>query len=226
MSLNETIRLHLQQAMQTNRPLDLLSNFKGVPVRYKALIRQLQSDGVMLHALPPEAVCLESEREVVVLGQGVEEALRADVAEVQLAAGTARLEHLRYADSRLGNRLMVRVEPKEPIALRLEAGGQAFQGQVVDISLGGLAVQIPSPDPDQVLKVRASVRMALDLPSGAMELLGIIRSAKSAAGGKRLGIAFPQDAQLSILVNYILQRRMEILSELRATYEARMGAKQ
>jgi hypothetical protein len=225
MSVNETIVANLQRAMKANRPLDLLSTFKGVPVRYKASIRKIQDEVVSLQALPPEAVCLEFEREVVVLGEGSEEALRADVVEVRLAEGTAQLAHLRYADTRLGNRLMVRVEPKEPIGLQLQAGGQSFQGELADVSMGGLAVQMLSPDPNLALKIRAPVRMTLNLPSGPIELVGIIRSAKQAAGGKRLGIAFPQDAQLSTIVGYILQRRVEILAELKAAYEARVGKK-
>ena len=226
MSVNESILSNLQGAMKANRPLDLLSSFKGVPVRYKASIQQIREEVVTVQAPPPEAVCLELEREVVVLGEGAEEALRASVVAVQLSSGIAQLSHLRYADSRLGNRLTVRVEPREPMLLRLGAGGRTFKGQVVDISMGGLAVQIFSPDEALLLKMRASVHIAFDLPSGPIELVGIISSVKPAADGKRLGIAFPQDAQVSIIVGYILQRRVEILAELKAAYEARVGSRQ
>jgi hypothetical protein len=105
------------------------------------------------------------------------------------------------------------------------AGEKTFEGQLVDISMGGLAAQFPPSDADVVLKMRTPVRMTLDLPAGPIELVGIIRSVKSAAAGKRLGIAFPQDALLSSIVNYILQRRVEILAELKAAYEARVGKK-
>jgi hypothetical protein len=225
MSVNDAILSNLQKAMKANRPLDLLSSFRGVPVRYKASIQQIQGEVVTVQALPPEAVCLELEREVVVLGEGVEEALRADVVGVQLTAGTAHLTHLRYADDRLGNRLMVRVEPKEPMLLRLEVGGQTFQGQLVDISMGGLAIQMLPVVPDLLLKTRAPVRLAFNLPSGPIELVGIIRSVKPTTDGKRLGVAFPQDAQLSAIVGFILQRRVEILAELKSAYEARVGEK-
>lgn len=224
MSVHEAILPNLRAAMKAKRPLDLLSSFKGVPVRYKASIQQIQDEVVTVQTPRPEAVCLEVEREVVVLGEGAEEALRADVVSVELASGLAHLSHLRFADSRLGNRLTVRVQPREPMPLRLEAGGETFTGHVTDISMGGLAVKILSPDPALLLKVRAPVRVAFNLPAGATELVGVISSVKAAAAGKRLGIAFPQDAQVSAIVGYVLQRRVEILAELRAAYEEKAGS--
>jgi hypothetical protein len=219
---HETIQQRLGAAFRAGRPLDLLSSFKGVPVRYKAAIQQIEPEAVIIQVAQREAVCLELEREVVVLGEGGDEALRAEVSEVQLALGRAKLTRVRYADSRLGNRLMVRVEPKAPMAVRLELAGQAVTGQVVDLSMGGLAVQVTAP-PELPLKAGVTVPVALDLPSGPVELAGLVRSVRPEGDGKRLGIAFPQDAHVSAIVGYVLQRRVEILAELEQIYEARAG---
>jgi len=192
-------------------------------VRYKASIQQIQGETVTVQTAGPEVVCLELEREVVLLGEGAVEALRAKVAEVQLARGVAQLENLHYADTRLSNRLMVRVEPKAPMAARLEAGGQTGAGRVVDVSMGGLAVEVVAMSPELPVKLRAPLRLAFNLPSGPVELVGILRSIRPAGEAQRLGIAFAQDAQVNLIVGYVLQRRVEILGELRAVYEARVG---
>lgn len=222
MPLDETIRQRLTAAFEAGRPLDLLNSFKGVPVRYKAVIQQIEPEAVTILVAQREAVCLELEREVVVLGEGGDEALRAEVSDVQLEQGRARLTGIRYADSRLGNRLMVRVEPKAPMAVRLGLAGQSVTGQVVNLSMGGLAVQV-TPVPDVPLKVGATVPLAFDLPSGPVQLAGLVRSVRPEGGGRRLGIAFPQDAHVSAIVSYVLQRRVEILGELDQAYQARLG---
>jgi hypothetical protein len=223
MPLHETIQQRLSVAFKAGRPLDLLSSFKGVPVRYQAVIQQIQEDGVIVQTAQREAVCLELDREVVVLGEGGDEALRANVAEVQLAVGRAQLTHLRYADSRLGNRLMVRVEPKTLMPVRLELGGHTVVGQIVDLSLGGLAVQVLAMPIELPLKPNISAPLAFDLPSGPVELAGLIRSARPVGAGKRLSISFTQDAHVGAIVAYVLQRRVEILAELQQAYEARGG---
>ncbi len=222
MSTEDTLMPSLQRSLKAGRPLDLLSTFRGVPVRYKASIRRIQAGIITVQAPSPEAVCLDLEREVVMLGEGAEEAMRADVASIQLAEGVAQLSHLRYADSRLGNRLMVRVEPKVAMSVRLEVAGQVMIGQLIDVSMGGLAVHIPLSDSALILKSRVPVRLAFELPAGPIELMGIVRSVKSVADGKRLGLAFPQDAQVSAIVGYVLQRRVEILAELKVVYEVRV----
>ncbi len=222
MPLHETIQQRLTAAFEAGRPLDLLNSFKGVPVRYKAVIQQIEPEAVAILVAQREAVCLELEREVVILGEGGDEALRADVSDVQLESGRAKLTGIRYADSRLGNRLMVRVEPKATMAVRLGLAGQSVTGQVVNLSMGGLAVQLAAP-PDVPLKAGVTVPLAFDLPSGPVQLAGLIRSVRPEGEGKRLGIAFPQDAHVSAIVGYVLQRRVEILEELEQAYQARQG---
>jgi hypothetical protein len=223
MPLHEIIQQRLAAALQTGRPLDLLSSFKGVPVRFKATLLEIQPEGVIIHTAQHELVCLQLEPEVVVLGEGGDEAWRADGAEVHLAQGRARLTNLRYADSRLGNRLMVRVKPKGPMPVRLEFGGQTVMGEIADLSLGGLAVQVTAEPPGRPLKPNMSAPLAFDLPSGPVELAGFIRSARPEGAGKRLSISFTQDAHVGAIVAYVLQRRVEILAELQQAYEAGMN---
>ena len=223
MPLHETIQQRLAAAQKAGRPLDLLSSFKGVPVRYQATIEQIEPEAVVVRVTQHEAVCLALVREVVVLGEGGDEALRAEAAEVQLPLGRARLVHLRFADSRLGNRLMVRVEPKVATTVRLELAGQIVTGQIVDVSMGGLAVQVTAAPPEVPLKAGVTTPLIFALPSGAVKLVGLIRSARPEGDGRRLGIAFSQDAHVSVIVSYVLQRRVEILEELEQAYQARMG---
>ena len=222
MPFPETIQQRLAAAFRAGRPLDLLSSFRGVPVRYQAAIQQIEPDAVIIQVAPREALCLDIEHEVVVLGEGGDEALRAAVSEVQMELARAKLTDLRYADRRLSNRLMVRVEPKAPMAVRLELAGQAVAGQVVDLSMGGLAVQVASL-PELPFKPGVTVPLAFDLPSGPVELVGLVRSVRPEADGRRLGIAFPQDAHVSAIVGYVLQRRVEILDELEQATKARLG---
>jgi hypothetical protein len=118
---------------------------------------------------------------------------------------------------------MVRVEPQTPMPVRLELEGRPVAGHIVDLSLGGLAVQVAAEPAGHPLKPNISAPLAFELPSGPVELAGLVRSVRAEGSGKRLGIAFTQDAHLGAIVAYVLQRRVEILGELQAAYEARMG---
>ena len=222
MPTHEIIQQRLAAALRANRPLELLSGFKGVPVRFKAALLEIQAEGIIIQTSQPEAVCLDLDREVVVLGEGGDEALRADVVEVQMATGRARLARLRHAGDRLGNRLTVRVEPQTPIQVRLTLGGQTVVAQMVDLSMGGMAAQVAEVPPGVALKAHVMAPVAFDLPSGLVEMVGLIRSVRPEGTGKRLGISFPQDANVSVIVGYVLQRRVEILAELQQKYAARV----
>ena len=222
--MDETVRQSLETTLRSGLPLDLLSTYKGVPVRYKASIQQIQGDAVTVSTPEPEVVCLAVEREVVILGEGLAAALRAAVVEVQLARGIARLIHIRRTDTRLNDRLVVRVEPRSPLPVRLEAAGQRVAAHLLNISLGGLAVEAFPENLAWPLQLRTPVRLSFTLPAGPVELVGILSNVDVTAKTQRLGIAFPQDGQIQAIIRYVLERRVEILAELRVDYEARSAS--
>lgn len=219
MSINP-ILVELEVAMRARREVELLSYFKGVPVLYRAQVEHVGGGVIDIHSTDIEIVCLLLEKQVILLGDALEEPAHADIISVELAAGKARLGNFQYVGTKLGNRMVVRVEPKEAVPVELESGGQKISAKLADISMDGLAVRLATPGGERPLKLHSMVQVIFGLPTAEVKLVGSVRSMRPESDNMhRLGIVFSQDAQIKDIAAYITQRRAEILSEIKITYE-------
>jgi hypothetical protein len=223
MSIPESILAGLQRLQRANRPLDLLNLFKGAPIVYPAFVVSVEADEAVVRVPSFEIVCLMLEPTTILLSQLLEEAVSAHVQAVDLAAGQARLGQLQYASHHVGDRMTVRVAPRQPIGVPLECGGVALRGELTDVSINGLGLRVPASQAGP-LRPRAVVSLTLPLPqpiTSALELSGTVRFVRIEGDLARVGITFAQDVQMLSILPYVRERQNEILAELKAQYEAR-----
>ncbi|MGQ0604175.1 MAG: PilZ domain-containing protein [Anaerolineales bacterium] len=227
MNTHGSITAALRTVQQAGEKIDLLNLYKGVPIVYPAAIHKLNVERVVLHIASHEIVCLTLERTTILLNHILEEAVSAEVVELDLAAGDVTLGNLRYASEKVGDRMVLRVRPRETVDVRLDCGGQTFNGLLADLSINGLGINFSLTSPltaQSPIRPRAVVQASLTLPGGeALRLAGTVRFIRMESGFNRVGVEFAQGAQMLIVLHYVHERQQEILGELRAAYENRLN---
>lgn len=216
--MNEMILASWQRLAAGKDEVDLLSMYKGMPVIHKARVLYILDDAVYIQPQPFKSVCLTLAKGVIALSELLDEPVNATVRAVDLGAGTAILENFSYVSGHLGDRMSPRVEPREPIEVKLESGGRSFAAQVMDLSISGAGVFVTGEGVSK-LRARSIVRFSLPLPNETLVLLGVIRHTKRTTQGSRLGIAFEPGTNLRAVFTYINVRRVELLDELEKLYQ-------
>lgn len=219
MRSNQQILADLRLMQEAEQPVELLSTFKGVPFICRAEILEITPEKVRLKALDPAMICLQVGEQTRVLGSDYFEPARAEVLAFDLSQGQLELGGFTYVGTKLGERMIVRVEPKEPIPVHLSTEALQAEGELADISLNGIGVRLKPTDFTALLRPGAQVNLAVQLPTGAIESVGTIMSVTRQGETFRLAVRFSQSgAEKSLIFQYLVQRRAEIEAELRRCY--------
>ncbi|HPH97040.1 MAG TPA: PilZ domain-containing protein [Anaerolineaceae bacterium] len=229
MNPSEEIFGALQQHMRTNQELRLINVYKGVPVSFGATVTQinLEEQTAALRVHRYQAVCIYMDQETFINSDLLPEPARAQVVDVDVAAGTAILTGFRYAVSSIGDRALVRVQFKEPLPISIITEKVTVRGTVDDISASGLAAVIDNityniflPSPGREIRIRLILPFE-DEPV-EIEMKGIIRHITRIANNRRykIGIqSFPNKDTERVISRYILQRQLEIIQDIKSLYE-------
>lgn len=203
----------LKQIADVGETVELLNTYKGLPIVNKASFEKIDGGAITLKTQRQQLVCLPLEQHTVILSDILQIAIRADVSEIDPAASTVTLSNFTVTSQKVGDRMTVRVEPREPYPVGFSAQGQAARAALADISINGLGLHIPGASLG--LKRRSRVQLDLKLPNASITADGEVRYVKQGPDGLRVGIDFSQDVRIKALVaQYISGRRAEILAEL------------
>jgi hypothetical protein len=219
MASNQQILSDLRLIMDADHSLELLSSYKGVPIICKAKIQEIVNDVVYVKADGAGLVCLAKEKQIRVLGSDYFEPSIAQVLSIDLATGRIELTDFGYLGTKLGERMIVRVEPKSPIQVSLVHDDRKTIGRIVDLSINGLGVRVGYADYNPSLKPGTNVHIQTTLPNGEIDLNGVILSVVRTNKYYRLSLRFSQNGpQKSTIFKYLVDRRAEIEEELQQDY--------
>ncbi len=206
----------LQYVLETNQELDILNFHKSFPITCKARVENINGAIVTLKVQPPGSVCLQQQEHTLVLSRGLPEAVRARILEFDLVSGKLKLTDLDYVGAHFGDRMIARVSPEGNMPVEIATTEQTYNGQLVDVSLSGVGIHVT----EDVFRQGMVIQMTLPLPEGRITLPGKILTISNTAGQKRLSISFTRNAQeISLIMRYVKDRRMEILSEIDELYQ-------
>lgn len=206
--------------MDMNQHLELMVHYKGVPVISKAQIRAIADDLVTMVAHERGLICLRASLQTTILGSDYFEPSTAKIQSVEVRSGEVFLHDFSYLGSRLGERMIIRVEPAAPTPLRLEVEEHTIDGELADISLSGAGVRIPLAKYTPLLKPGAVIRIKFELPHGPFTLSGTVLSGTRSADLYRLSVRFGENGeQKKRIFKYMVDRRAQIEQELLAEYE-------
>jgi hypothetical protein len=215
----------LRLAMEMRQDLELMVTFKGVPVICKARVTQIDGENVTMVTRDPGLIRIEHEKKISVLGSEFFEPSTAKVVNVDLNSGILLLSNFSYLGTRLGERMMMRVEPKEPLQVSFESESQISEGEIVDLSLNGIGICIDQANYNSSLKPGTTIKATFDLPSGRTLMQGTVLSSVKSGNSYRLAVRFNENAPQKIAIfRYLIDRRAEIESELKSDFERARSA--
>ncbi len=222
MPSNPQIMSDLRLVMEMKHDLELMNTFKGVPFICKARVQNIEGDLVEMETHDPGLVCMDREKQTKVLGSDYFEPSMAHVVSIDFANGVILLNQFSYLGTKLGERMIVRVEPKEPVAILIESERKKITGTLADLSLSGIGVFVDMSDYLPVLKPGTNVQVNLQLPNDSIALAGTILSALKISERYRLSIRFAPNGQQQkiVIFHYLVDRRAQIEEELRNEYQS------
>lgn len=211
----------LMMVMQLDHELELMNTFKGVPFICKARVLNIDGDNVSLQTSGPGIVCLERERQTKVLGSDYFEPSVAHTVSVDFRTGIIVLQNFSYLGTKLGERMTVRVEPKDPVDVLIINQTQKTSGELADLSLSGVGVHIAQAQYSPALKPGTLVLVHMELSGKPIEVEGTVLSVLKLDDAQRVAIRFTQERGHRLeIFRYLVDRRAQIEKELQAEYEA------
>ncbi len=221
MPSNQQILSDLRVVLETGHALEIMNTYKGVPFVCKAQVKRVEDDLVYVEAQHPSLICLTREKQTKVLGSDYFEPSIAQVVSVDLGAGQITLTRFAYLGTRLGERTIVRVEPRDPIPVELRFNEQRVTGELADLSMSGIGVRFPAEAYTPLLKPGANLHLRLALPNDVIvESDGAILSAARLKDIYRVSIRFSTNQSNRVAIfRYLIDRRAEIEAELKQEYK-------
>ena len=220
MASNPQIISDLKVIMEMDQGLELLSTYKGVPFVCKAKVENIQDDLVRLHSKDYSLLCLALDAQAKVLGSDYFEPAIAEVQSVAVEKGMIELTKFAYIGARLGERMIVRVEPRDPVQIHVESIDVKTVGELIDISISGIGMTIAHTAYNPIFKPGATIQINMNIPQGEIHVPGTVLSAVKTESLYRLSVRFAQDiTQRRLIFKYLIDRRMEIEQEVRDKYQ-------
>jgi hypothetical protein len=152
------------------------------------------------------------------------EMLIAEIDHVDLHSKTTDLLNLRFVTDSMGNRKNVRVQPESPLHAEIIANhGYNLLGEVIDISVDGLSIQIQNESlPNgELFSPQNSIEIRLGLPISDLNMIHDMNIRAKIAYAKenqqtiRIGmLTFLDPPDQEIMRRYIFDRQTAILNEI------------
>jgi hypothetical protein len=214
------ILLDLKASLGHKPETDFMNIYQGVPLVYKASLERIEGHQAVFKVQSPDSVCLAEEQQTCILDDRMMTGVSARVVSYDILAGTVVLSDFRYIDQGIGERMTVRVQPKEPVEVEIHCDEEKIPGELVDISMNGAGVRTEVSDKYSILLDDKDAQIKLRLLEKALELPGVIQNPTQGVDHLRFAVLFAAEASdTSTVSRYIAQRRAEIRQEIKMRYQ-------
>ncbi len=124
--------------------INLLNVYKGVPLSFPARVVSIEPDSIQVFTDNHQSVCMFLEKHTYIQSQMLPEILEADVLNLDTDQNIATLGNFRPIEQDIGQRRLVRIQPKESLEgnIQLPNDNEIGSGTLADISQNGLAVYL------------------------------------------------------------------------------------
>jgi hypothetical protein len=216
----------LFENLKNRQPLHLINVYQGIPIRHDAKITMISQGYIILNVHPRHAVCIAIEKYTYIQSKYFDHTYKAHLAAIDVPAREVMVVHLLPAENDLDKRTALRVQPKEPLPVKLFLGNYELSGVLADLSPQGIGLFTFWAYINSNLEFQRDdeVYVELSLPNRTekMRLRGKITYTKRESENVmyRLGVQTSPDYEANqILTHYIEQRKAEILEELDRKYD-------
>jgi len=219
---------------QSSREIQLLNTYRGMPIANPAQVLSVSDQNVLVSVHQNQAVCLEPQRRTYI-NLDLPLTIKAVVCAGNVDTRIYNLTDINIAENEIGNREIIRVNPKIPLPVVLTKKGSSNRkiiAELIDLSVVGIGVYGLSISLAEIQGFGAGskVNVRLILPENGQERMA---SQELEVAGSvvniiprhqeeriRLGIKITPDAETrSTITSYVSKRQVEIISEIRMLYQ-------
>jgi len=222
----------IQEHLRSSGELELLNTYRGMPICYPAQALSLTETSLQVRVHNHQAVCLELHRQTYLVLGGL--VISAQVNQGEIKDQTFTLTSFQFAEPSIGQREMIRVNPRSPLPVVLTnpETDKYIASELIDISLNGLGVYGLSVTLGDIQSFSEGtlIEARLILPGDEFgstsnhdiaikgRIINVMPNQEQ--GRFRLGIQIePEIRNQSIISAYVSQRQMEIINEIRRLYQ-------
>ena len=215
-----SILLDLKASLGHKSETDFMNIYQGVPVVYKASLERIEGHQAIFKVQPPDSICLAQDQQTCILDDSMLTGVSARVVSYDVLAGMVVLSDFRYIDQGIGERMTVRVQPKEPVEVEIRCNEQNIPGELVDVSMNGVGVRTEASDKYDILLENKEISIILHLLGKELVIQGLIQNLTQTTDHIRFATLFAEEAPYtSIVSHYIAHRRAEIRQEIKERYQ-------
>ncbi len=210
----------------------MINVFRGVPITYDATITMISQGYVAINVHAFQAVCISLDKRTYIQSEYIPEPVKGHPVAVDIISRDVILNRFTYAEKTFGNRMSLRVQPKEPLHVIIHAKNSSVTATLADLSSKGMGIFAFETRVENRMDYKRGdpIEMVIKLPrlNNEIKLKGSITNITQERGTilTRLGIHTDpeQDSEHSLL-DYITDRKAEIMEELEVIYETMKKSK-
>lgn len=228
---DDVLMHQLWSSFLAGRSIEMINIFHGVPVSNRAEITMVSKGYVALNAHSYQAVCVSMEKRTFLRGGDLEGILRGHPVSVDVASGDILLTRLSTVQASLGQRMGLRVQPKEPVRVEIRTARGSVSSTLADLSPQGLGLftfgayvkDRADFQPGDQVEMEVHIPMSDSPLHFSGEVVNIHKEHNSLL--HRVGLQVkPDESAVKDLGRYIECRRTEILQELEKTYQVMVSS--
>jgi hypothetical protein len=214
------ILLDLKASLDHKSETDFMNIYQGVPLVYKASLKRIEGQQAVFKVQPPDSICLLQDQKTCILDDSMLCGVSAKVVSYDILTGTVVLSDFRYTDQGIGDRMIVRVQPKEPVEVEIYCDEEKIPGELADVSMNGVGVRAEASDKYDILLENKEISIILHLLGKELVIQGPIQNLTKTTDHIRFAILFSEEASFSSIISrYIAQRRSEIRQDIKERYQ-------
>jgi hypothetical protein len=207
------------KSSKENSKVTIINYYKGLPIIYPATVVAVERGSVDLDINPQQAVAIASDHYTLVRSKLFPFVVAAHIQYVNIRKHAVTLNKLYYVEVLAEKRAAVRLNLEPPVKSSFKYEDQIFSGELLDISVQGLAIEVDSLLP---LENGTEVSMKFMLPDPVLQkhtLIMLQATLVSVDGDKspyrcKFRIA-PEKHQEQLISRYSFQRQVEIIRSLK-----------
>jgi DNA-directed RNA polymerase subunit H (RpoH/RPB5) len=225
-SFTETTIEKLREALNNHETIRLHNTFRGIQISYEASFAMVSAGYVVLNVHPYQAACISLEKRTYLQTERMDTFVRGFPLAVNVKHKEVVLSRFTSTDANFRKRMLPRVQPRDPIRVKIGPRKGQMIVTLSDISMAGMGVFIFGTEIQKPVELKkgAVFNLSFSLPNSPhlLEMDGSIINFKPSKGALlyRLSIQIEPSAETETLLNqYIEQRQSEIMQELNLIYQ-------
>lgn len=213
----------------SKEPVRFHNTYRGMPVSYSGtIVRMLKGGRVWFNVPKAQILCMRRDHITYLKSNLFYAPVKAKVVHIDWGKEIVELCDFTFIYTSIGDRKLVRVEPKDPIPVSLNPEGTRHytNGAIIEISIRGLAIIIESKayimarygKGEKVIIEYILPIDDVDVDTKTINHVGIVRNIIDQVHQDKYRIGFqtyPSSKIDKLLTRYLAQRQVELLREIK-----------